>query len=143
MSLFKRKDSPKNWWVKISHNGRTVQKSTGTADEAKALEYHDKLKASLWDQERLGIKPRYSWQEAVIRYLAETRSKASTDTDKIHLRWLDRYLSGLMLDEINRDEIEKVMAKRIAEKVVNSTVNRTMEVVRAVLRKAAYDWEWL
>lgn len=143
MSLFKRKDSPKNWWVKISHNGRTVQKSTGTADEAKALEFHDKLKASLWDQERLGIKPRYSWQEAVVRYLAETRSKASTDTDKIHLRWLDRYLSGLMLDEINRDEIEKVMAKRIAEKVANSTVNRTMEVVRAVLRKAAYDWEWL
>jgi integrase len=142
MSLFKRKDSP-NWWVKISHNGRTVQKTTGTADEAKALEYHDKLKASLWDQERLGVKPRYSWQEAVIRYLAETRSKASTDTDKIHLRWLDRYLSGLMLDEISRDVIEKVMAKRIADKVANSTVNRTMEVVRAVLRKAAFDWEWL
>jgi integrase len=142
MSLFKRKDSP-NWWVKISHNGRTVQKTTGTADEAKALEYHDKLKASLWDQERLGVRPRYSWQEAVIRYLAETRSKASTDTDKIHLRWLDRYLSGLMLDEISRDVIEKVMAKRIADKVANSTVNRTMEVVRAVLRKAAFDWEWL
>ncbi len=51
MSLFKRKDSPKNWWVKISHNDRTVQKSTDTADEAKALEFRDKLKASLWDQE--------------------------------------------------------------------------------------------
>lgn len=66
MSLFKHKDSPKNWWVKVSHNGRTVQKSTGTADEAKALDYHDKLKASLWDQERLGVKPRYSWQSALL-----------------------------------------------------------------------------
>ena len=56
MSLFKRKDSP-YWWVKLNHKGRRLQQSTGTADNAKAQEYHDKLKASLWDQERLGIKP--------------------------------------------------------------------------------------
>jgi len=142
MSLFKRKDSP-YWWVKITHNGRPVQQSTGTTDKAKAQEYHDKLKATLWDQERLGVKPRYSWKDAVIRYLAETSGKATQETDKTHLRWLDRYLNDLMLDEINRDLLEKVMAKRIADKVANSTVNRTMEIVRAVLRKAAFDWEWL
>lgn len=142
MSLFKRKDSP-YWWIKITHNGRPVQKSSGTTDKAKAQEYHDKLKASLWDQERLGIKPRYSWQEAVIRYLAETSGKATQETDKTHLRWLDPFLNHLMLDEINRDLIERVMGKRIADKVANSTVNRTMEIVRAVLRKAAFDWEWL
>ena len=57
MSLFKRKDSP-NWWVKLTpRNGRAIQQSTGTPDKVKAREYHDKLKASLWDQERLGIKP--------------------------------------------------------------------------------------
>ena len=142
MSFFKRKDSP-YWWIKIAHNGRPIQKSTGTTDKAKAQEYHDKLKASLWDQERLGVKPRYSWQEAVIRYLAETSGKATQETDKTHLRWLHPFLNDLMLDQINRDLLEKVMAKRIAEKVANSTVNRTMEIVRAVLRKAAFDWEWL
>jgi integrase len=143
MSLFKRKDSP-YWWVKITHNGRRpIQESTGTTDKAKAQEYHDKLKASLWDRERLGVKPRYSWKDAVIRYLAETIGKTTQITDKTHLRWLDKYLSDLMLDEINRDMLERIMAKRIADKVANSTVNRTMEVVRAVLRKAALDWEWL
>ena len=142
MSLFKRKDSP-YWWIKITHNGRPVQESTGTTDKVKAQEYHDKLKASLWDQERLGIKPRYSWQDAVIRYLAETSGKATQETDKTHLRWLDPYLNDLMLDDINRDMLERIMAKRIADKVANSTVNRTMEIVRAVLRKAAFDWEWL
>ena len=64
MSLLKPKGSP-YWWIKFLHNGRAVQKSSGTTEEARALEYHDKLKASLWDQDRLGIKPRYSWQEAV------------------------------------------------------------------------------
>jgi hypothetical protein len=33
-------------------------------------EYHDKLKASLWEQQRLGIKPRRSWKEAGVRWLA-------------------------------------------------------------------------
>ena len=56
MSLFKRNNSP-YWWVKFPHNGRRIQHSTGTADQAKAQEYHDKLKASLWDHERLGVKP--------------------------------------------------------------------------------------
>ncbi len=142
MSLFKRNGSP-YWWIKISHNGRPVQKSTGTTDKAKAQEYHDKLKAQLWDQDRLGIKPRYSWKDAVVRYLAETTGKATQATDMSHLRWLDRYLSDLMLDEINRDLLERIMAKRMTGKVANSTVNRTMEIVRAILRKAAFDWEWL
>ena len=46
MSLYKRNDSPR-WWVKISHGGRTIQRSTGTEDKAQAQEYHDKLKVSL------------------------------------------------------------------------------------------------
>lgn len=143
MSLFKRKDSP-YWWVKISLNGRRpIQQSTGTSDKAKAQEYHDKLKASLWDQERLGVKPRRTWKEAVVRYLAETADKTTQVTDKTHLRWLDPYLNGLTLDEINRDVLDSIKAKRMAEHVKNSTVNRTLEVVRAVLRKAALQWEWI
>lgn len=142
MSLFKRKDSP-YWWIKIDHNGRRIQRSTGTSDKAKAQEYHDKLKVSLWDEARLGIKPRYAWKDAAIRYLAETSHKASQDSDKIHLRWLDRFLGGKMLDEINRSLLDGIMAAKMAEGVKNSTVNRVMEVTRAVLRKAANEWEWL
>ena len=142
MSLYKRKDSP-HWWVKLAHNGQRIQQSTGTADKAKAQEYHDKLKASLWDQERLGVKPRRTWNEAVVRYLAETSHKASQVSDKIHLRWLDKFLNGVSLDAINRDVLDSIMAARRAEGVKNSSVNRVMEVVRAVLRKAANEWEWL
>jgi integrase len=142
MSLFKRQDSP-NWWVKLGHNGRRIQQSTGTTDKAKAREYHDKLKASLWDQERLGIKPRRSWNEAVVRYLAETTHKASQSDDKAHLRRVDKYLGGVELGSINRDVLDRIFSERQASGAANSTVNRTMEVVRAVLRRAANEWEWL
>ncbi len=142
MSLFKRSDSP-NWWVKLNHNGRRIQQSTGTSDEKRAREYHDKLKASLWDQERLGIKPSHSWNEAVVRYLAEMSHKASHSDDKAHLRWVDRFLGGAELKSINRDVVDRILAARQADGVANSTVNRTMEVIRAVLRRAAHEWEWL
>ncbi|PWB40254.1 MAG: site-specific integrase [Rhodocyclales bacterium] len=142
MSLYKRKDSP-NWWVKITFNRRAIQESTGTSDRAKAQEYHDRLKASLWERERLGVKPRRSWKEAVVRYLAETSHKASQVSDMIHLNWLHDYLCDVHLDAIDRDLLDRIMAARMAEGVKNSSVNRTMEVVRAVLRKAALEWEWL
>src|SRR5690348_14787181 len=109
MSLFKRKDSP-YWWVKIAHRGRRVQQSSGTSDKAKAQEYHDKLKASLWDQERLGIRPKRTWNEAVVRYLDEKSYKASHSDDKTHLRWVHRFLDGLELKEVNRDVLDKIQA---------------------------------
>jgi integrase len=142
MSLFKRKDSP-YWWIKISCNGRPLQQSTGTSDRAKAQEYHDRLKSSLWDQARLGVKPSHTWNDAVVRFLTETSHKASQVSDKIHLRWLDKFLNGVELGTIKRDLLDKIMAARIADGVSNSSVNRVMEVVRAILRKAANEWEWL
>lgn len=142
MSLFKRKDSP-NWWVKLSLNGRRVQESTGTQDRAKALEYHDRLKASLWDQERLGIKPRHTWKEAVVRYVSETKHKKSHEKDLAHLRWLDRHFGALALSDISRDRIDRITAVRLGEGVSNASANRVLAVVRAVLRKAANEWEWI
>lgn len=142
MSLYKRKDSSV-YWVKFRHNGQTIQRSTGTADKLKAQEYHDRLKAELWEQQRLGVKPKHLWYEAVERWLRETEHKASQVSDKFHLRWLDSYLCDVPLTEINRDMLDKIMAAKKAEGVANSSVNRVLEVVRAILRKAANEWEWL
>ena len=62
---------------------------------------------------------------------------------KFHLRWLDKFLNGVDLATIKRDLLDRIMAARIAEGVANSSVNRVMEVVRAILRKAANEWGWL
>jgi len=141
MSLYKRTDSPR-WWVKISHGGRTIQRSTGTEDKAQAQEYHDKLKASLWEQQRLGVKPRRSWKEAAVRWLAETSDKATHDGDIKKLRWLDAFLGKLMLDEITLDVIDRVKSERL-KTVSKSTVNRYLAVVRSILLRARDEWEWI
>ena len=142
MSLYQRKDSP-HWWVKITHSQGCLQHSTGTADRRAAQEYHDTLKASLWAQQRLGTKPEHTWDEAVVRYLADTTHKASQDDDKSHLRWLDPYLRGVALQTIGRAEIDEITRARRAGGAANATVNRTLEVLRAILRKAVFVWDWL
>lgn len=141
MSLYKRTGSP-HWWVRFTHNGRRIQKSTGTKDRLKAQEYHDRLKSSLWALERLGEKPSYTWNEAVVKYLKETTHKASHDTDIGRLRWLDQYLGGLPLASITRDKLSAI-AEAKAKEFSPATANRLSALIRAILRKAAFEWEWL
>jgi integrase len=142
MSLYKRKDSP-NWWVKITPlNGKPIQESTGTPDRVKAQEYHDKLKAVLWDRERLGIKPKRSWREAVVRWLEETSTKASHSDDKAKLVWLHDYLGDLTLDQVTRDVIDTIKKAKLKE-VKPTTVNRYLALIRSILIRAKDEWEWV
>src|SRR5215467_3662030 len=131
MSLYKRTDSP-NWWVKISHSGRTIQRSTGTDDKIKAQEYHDRLKVSLWEEQRLGIKPRRSWKEAVVRWLTETTEKATHQEDIRKFRWLDPFLGTLMLDQITLDVLDSIKVEKL-KTAGKPTVNRYLALIRAIL----------
>lgn len=141
MPLYKRKDSP-YWWIKIELNGRSISKSTGTDDRKKAQEYHDKLKASLWQQEKIGAKPSYRWEDAVIRWINETKHKATQHDDLCHLRWCDIYLRGRELSGITREDIDVITRNRVSEGASNATTNRTLAVIRSILRRANHDWEW-
>lgn len=141
MSLYKRKDSP-HWWVRFTHSGRRLQQSTGTADRIAAQQFHDKLKASLWEQDRLGVKPRRTWNEAVVKYLQETGHKVTHGEEVRKLRWLDQFLRGAQLDAISRDKISEISDIKARESS-KPTANRYLALVRAILRKAAYEWEWI
>lgn len=156
MSLYKRKGS-NIWWYELTDaTGERVQKSTGTSVKAHAQELHDRLKVQFWEQKKLGVKARRTWLEAVMRYLSEKSEKKSLETDKSHLRWLDPYLGNKYLDEINRDLIADItMARQQSYEIPRekgpprkidpkpSTINRTLEIIRAILRLARDDWEWI
>lgn len=141
MSLFRR---CKTWWVSYTTpSGQRVRCSAETTEKRKAQQYHDKLKAEAWRVFKLGERPRYTWQEAVIRYLKEKVHKASIKEDRWNLRWLDPYLGKLYLDEVTRDLVDQVKQARLAEGVANASVNRILEVLRAILRMAEREWEWI
>ncbi len=70
-------------------------------------------------------------------------NKKSIETDKVHLRWLDTYLSGYQLHEISNEILERVAFQKESEGVTPTTVNRVLEIVRALLTKAHKEWEWI
>lgn len=141
MSLYQRKDSS-CWWVKITIGRRTVQRSTGTDDKIKAQEFHDRLKAQMWEEERLGIKPKRSWKDAVIRWCAETSDKATHKEDVKKLQWLHDHLSDKMLDDINLDVIDTIRQAKLKE-ASKSTVNRYLALIRSILIRSRDEWEWI
>lgn len=142
MSLYKRKDSP-YWWVKLTHDGRSVSESTGTASKRQAQEYHDKRKAELWEQHRLGVKPRRIWDEAVLKYLNEVGAKRAAGATKYILRWMQPHLEGIDLAKIDREVVERLMQLGLGEGLSNATVNRRNRLLRAILRRAWLEWEWI
>jgi integrase len=155
MPLFRRKDST-IWWIDITIDGKRIQQSSGTKNKQQAQELHDRLKTESWEQKRLGTKPRRTWKEAVVEYLAEKADKKTLDTDKSHLRWLDAHLSKKYLDEINKELINEIVKiRRLPYSIPRikgpdrlitpkpATINRTMEILRCILRLARDEWEWI
>jgi integrase len=78
----------------------------------------------------------------VVKWLEETRHKATHAEDVARLRWLDTYLRGQPLDRITRDAIARIGDIKARESS-GATANRTLALVRSILRKAALEWEWI
>ncbi len=132
------------WWIDIvAPNGERIRQSTGTANKALAQEFHDRLKSELWRIAKLGERPRRTWNDAVVRWLKESEPQGH-DRDGQDASALARSSSrGKQLDDISRATIDRITDAKLAEGVANATVNRTLEVLRAILRKCVNEWEWL
>lgn len=140
--IYKPKNS-RNWYVDfIDASGNRIRKSSGTQDKRRAQELCDKLKVQSWREKKLGDKPKYTWQQAVLRYLNEQENSRTLENTKGVLRYLCEHLNDKTLDSITRAVIEEGRLHKKSTGVKNSTVNRTMTVLRAVLN-AAREWEWL
>lgn len=142
MSLYKRGST---WWVKFTApNGQFIRRSARTTDRRLAQEFHDRLRSESWRVVQLGAKPRVAWQKAVLRWMSEKQGcKRSLDKDVLLFRWLHTHLGDCYLDEIDRDRVADITQRKLAEGVKPSTVNRHLALVRAVLRCAEREWDWL
>ncbi len=143
MSLFKRRDSSV-WWIDVTlPNGERIRRSTQTDNKAQAREFEARLISEAWRLQRLGERPRRFWEDAVLRFLKDTSHKATHEEDKAKLRYLDRFLAGKELTEINRTLIDSITDAKRAEGCSNATVNRHLGLIRTILRRCWLQYEWL
>ncbi len=141
MSLYKRGEI---WWIRFTTpNGREIRETAATTDRRQAQEYHDRRKAECWRQVKIGEKPRYTWQEAAVRWLEERPQGNSLKDTQWHLRLADPLLGNLALDQIDRATLDRWTQIRLKTGVAPATVNRTLEIIRAILNAAKKQWDWL
>lgn len=106
--LFKRKNS-KYWWCKFTDvEGNTIRESAKTTDKRKAQELADKRKALSWDETKLGHRPEYLWDDAVLKWKNESQKRTLED-DLLMFRYLDKFFSSMKLVDINREVVEKLL----------------------------------
>ena len=136
MSLYRR---GRIWWCewKIKELGsRPIRETTGTADRTEAQEYHDRRRAELWRQARLGETRVTTWDEAALSWVDEhAQHKRSYETDRQRLLWISRELRGLPLPDITTNTLLSIRKKLLAEREP-ATANRYLAVVSAVLHYA-------
>lgn len=140
MGIYKR--GP-NWWIDFTApSGERIRRSAQTGNKAKAQEFHDQLKAECWRIQKLGERPSYTWDDAGFRFLQETSDKRTHADDIAKLAWLQQFLRGRALAGIKRDDIEAIGERKKAE-ASGATANRYLALIRAILRKAWLEWEWI
>ena len=131
------------WWVDITYLGERIRKSTKTKIKSEAQRFHDQVLEELWKTKKLKTIPKKTWVEAVIRWIEESGHKRSLDMDKFHLSWLDPYLRTKLLEDVTDDLIENIAHEKEKSGVKPSTVNRVLELIRAILNRAHKEWKWL
>ena len=91
---------------------------------------------------KLGDKPKRTWDEAAYKWLMETQHKASHKQDMKQVAWFQQFFRGQLLSELTREVIAEVGEIKCKE-TSPSTANRYLATIRAILRRAALDWEWI
>ena len=138
MPIYKRKNGV--WYVDITtQSGQRIRQTTGTKNEQEAQRLYHKLKYELWSARHFDEKPDKLWEEAALRWIDEMQAKKSIANDLCRLRQLPE-LRGHYLRHLSREFIMAVVA---AKQCSDSTKNRYLALIRAILNKAAKEWQWL
>lgn len=121
-----------------------MRESAGTPNYEEAKIIAAKRYNELFNQIKLGEKPKRTWDEAVVKWAKTAKDKRSFNTDLDRLRVLHPHLSGKYLNELTRDFIDEVIEELEDEREwSNASVNRYLSAIRSILRMACEQWEWI
>lgn len=127
------------YWIDVQINGVRIRESLKTTDRKQAQELYDRRRAELWREGKLKERPKKTFKDACDRWVIERAHKRSLPDDLLKIKFLLPLLGNQQLAEITRDQIESV----IPQDVKASTRNRYRALIRAMLRAAEREWDWI
>lgn len=127
------------WWIDVMVSGKRVRESLKTSDKKEAQQMHDIRRGELWRNGVLKERPKKSWDDATKRWLLERGHKKSIGDDEDKIAFLKKPLGGKLLADLDRDLIESILPTDVKP----ATRNRYRALIRAILRAAEREWDWL
>jgi integrase len=127
------------YWIDVQIKGVRIRETLRTGDKKQAQAAHDLRRAELWRGVVIKKKPRKTFAQACERWLVEKAGKKSIETDILRIAIIKPKLGATLLTEITKEKVERLLPKDCKP----ATRNRYRALVRAILRAAERDWEWI
>jgi integrase len=83
---------------------------------------------------------RPTFTDCAARYVAQSRGKRSIDVIKWHVTLLQSYIGDLEPQRVHDQTLEPFVKTRLAAGASATTINRSLEVVRTILNRAARSY---
>ncbi|SEA66115.1 tyrosine-type recombinase/integrase [Paraburkholderia sartisoli] len=145
-----RKDKKSGvWHLDIrTPGGQRIRRSTETTDRKAAQEYHDRLKADLWRQDKLGDIPDRTFEEAAVRFLRECEGQRDYATKLRHVEYWREKFAARSVRSLTTDAIvdalptHQIIKGKPTKPLTGSTRNRYVSTIKRMLNLCA-EWEWI
>ncbi|PYE21316.1 phage integrase family protein [Paraburkholderia silvatlantica] len=144
-----RKDKKSGiWHLDIrTPGGQRIRRSAETSDRKAAQEYHDRLKADLWRQDKLGETPDRMFEEAAVRFLHECEGQRDYSTKLRHVEYWRAKFAGRPVRSLTADDIIDALPThhtkgKEPQPLTGSTRNRYISTIRRMLNLCS-EWEWV
>lgn len=133
-------DAAGNRFIDKRHGGVRIGLRVGTLTQEQAelrLQTEiDRIDTQLAD--RVGARPLFA--DCAARYLMQSKSLRSLEAIRIHVQQLMPYLGHLEPRQVHDATLAPFIAERSAKGVSATTINRSLEVVRTILHRAARSY---
>jgi integrase len=132
-------DGDGNRIVAKQFKGRTIFARLGQVSQEFAEEFLGRELARIRAEVQLGRRPRRVFAAAAQRYLTDAAQRGVRSLDDLawHVSMLLPYLGTVELQRIHNGTLDTFRAKRRADGVSATTINRSLEVARTILNAAA------
>lgn len=100
------------------------------------------VRATICDGKTILKNRMHTWTDAANKWLEETAHKKTHKHDKSKLDWIAERWRDKCLKDITRQVVQDLASQKLLT-AKPATANRYLALIRAILRRSAFEWDWL
>lgn len=135
------------WWLKITHAGSVIQKSTGTGDKALARQIEAQVRLELVEgvyfEKRKGehVTVTELMEMYFQKYSASVKGETARRNEKFLARKILEYFGSLSLSQVSPLKIEEYIEVRRKEGMGDVTIHHELALLKHAFKLAMKRWD--